>query len=221
MSSRRWTSSRRRPWAARPPCCTSTPRTWMPSGHARWTRARRCCTRSRTSSGAIATDRSPTPSAIAGGLPRTCATSHPGRSPAPRQRRSAASLRLVGDAAVTLAYALVQPLECPRVGNRRLPENCQSDLYAVRRCGPPAGATPRRLAAARTGRSALAGQDDAAAFGLWVQHGPDGWVAAQVVDEALEHGQVGAADELAVVGGDAVEGAVTQPDGAVGVVEGL
>ena len=39
--------------------------------------------------------------------------------------------------------------------------------------------------------------------------------------EALEHGQVGAADELTVVGGDAVEGAVAQPDGGVGVVVGF
>jgi hypothetical protein len=54
----------------------------------------------------------------------------------------------------------------------------------------------------------------------WVQRRPDGWVAAEVVGEALEHGQVGAADELTVVGGDAVEGAVAQPDGVVGVVIG-
>ena len=60
--------------------------------------------------------------------------------------------------------------------------------------------------AGRAGRSALAGQDDAAASGLGVQHRPDGWVAAEVIGEALEHGQVGAADELTVVGGDAVEG---------------
>jgi hypothetical protein len=32
---------------------------------------------------------------------------------------------------------------------------------------------------------------------------------------------VGAADQLAVVGGDAVEGAVAQPDGAVGIVVGF
>jgi len=57
---------------------------------------------------------------------------------------------------------------------------------------------------------------------LWVQHRPDGrWVAVELVGEGLEHGVVGAADELAVVGGDAVEGAVAQPDGAVGLVVGL
>jgi hypothetical protein len=31
-----------------------------------------------------------------------------------------------------------------RAGNCRLPEICQTDLYAVSRCGPPAVATPRR-----------------------------------------------------------------------------
>jgi hypothetical protein len=30
----------------------------------------------------------------------------------------------------------------PESRNRRLPENCQSDLYAVRRCAPPARTTP-------------------------------------------------------------------------------
>jgi hypothetical protein len=62
--------------------------------------------------------------------------------------------------------------------------------------------------AGRIGRAALAGQDDAAASGLGVEHGPDGGVAVEVVGEGLEHGVVGAADQLAVVGGDAVEGAV-------------
>jgi hypothetical protein len=42
-----------------------------------------------------------------------------------------------------------------------------------------------------------------------------------VVGEGLEDGVVGAADQLAVVGGDAVEGAVAQADGAVGVVGGF
>ncbi len=71
---------------------------------------------------------------------------------------------------------------------------------------------------ARIGRLAVAGQGDAAAAGLGVQHGTDGLVAADLVGEALEHGEVGSADQLAVLGGDAVEGAVAEPDGAVGVV---
>ena len=37
----------------------------------------------------------------------------------------------------------------PRAANRHLPENCQSDLYAVRRRAPPAHATPRRPSPAR------------------------------------------------------------------------
>jgi hypothetical protein len=40
----------------------------------------------------------------------------------------------------------------------------------------------------------------------------------EVVGEGLEDGQVGSADQLAVLGGDAVERAVAEPDGAVGVV---
>src|SRR5215216_6406003 len=75
---------------------------------------------------------------------------------------------------------------------------------------------------ARIGRSAGAGQGDTAASGLWVEHRPDGRrVAVDLVGEGLEHGVVGAADELAVLGGDAVEGAVAEPDGAVGVVVGF
>jgi hypothetical protein len=55
-----------------------------------------------------------------------------------------------------------------------------------------------------------------------VGRGWRGWgVAAEVVGEGLEDGVVGAADQLAVVGGDAVEGAVAQADGAVGVVGGF
>jgi hypothetical protein len=46
-------------------------------------------------------------------------------------------------------------------------------------------------------------------------------VGGGVVGEGLEDGVVGAADQLAVVGGDAVEGAVAQADGAVGVVGGF
>ena len=42
-----------------------------------------------------------------------------------------------------------QPAAYPRAANRHLPENCQSDLYAVRRCAPPAHATPRRPSPAR------------------------------------------------------------------------
>ena len=57
----------------------------------------------------------------------------------------------------------------------------------------------------RLGRAAFAGRDDAAASGLWVQHGPDGRVAADAIGEALEHGLVGSADQVAVVGRDAVE----------------
>jgi hypothetical protein len=71
------------------------------------------------------------------------------------------------------------------------------------------------------GRSAGASQHDAAASGLGVQYRPDGGVAVEVVGEALEHGEVGAADQLAVVGRDAVERAVAQPDGAVGIVVGF
>jgi hypothetical protein len=67
-------------------------------------------------------------------------------------------------------------------------------------------------------RSGVAGQQDAAAAGLWVQRRPDGWVVAEVVGEGLEHGVVGSADQLTVVGGDAVEGAVAEPDGAIEVV---
>jgi len=60
---------------------------------------------------------------------------------------------------------------------------------------------------ARIGRSTVAGQGDAAASGLWVQHGPDGRrVAVDLVGEGLGHGVVGSADRLAVLGGDAVEG---------------
>ena len=74
----------------------------------------------------------------------------------------------------------------------------------------------------RIGRSAVAGQGDAAASGLWVQHRPDGRrVAVDLVGEGLEHGVVGSADQLTVLGGDAVEGAVAQPDGPVGVVVGF
>ncbi len=80
---------------------------------------------------------------------------------------------------------------------------------------------PNRPVLGRVGGAVFGGQDDAAASGLWVQQGPDGWVVAEVVGEALEHGEVGAADQVAVVGGDAVEGAVAQPDGAVGVVVGF
>jgi hypothetical protein len=75
--------------------------------------------------------------------------------------------------------------------------------------------------AGRIRRSAGASQQDAAASGLWVQHRPDGRVATEVVGQGLEHGVIGAADELPVVGGDAVEGAVAKPDGAVGLVVGF
>src|SRR5215212_11678600 len=86
--------------------------------------------------------------------------------------------------------------------------------HPIRWCvlGPNGGA----LAAARIGRSAVAGQGDAAASGLWVQYRPDGRrVAVELVGEGLEHGVVGSADQLTVLGGDAVEGAVAEPDGAV------
>src|SRR5215218_10559293 len=69
--------------------------------------------------------------------------------------------------------------------------------------------------------SAVAAHHHAAASGLRVQDGPNGRVAAEAVGQGSEHGVVGAADELAVPGGDAVEGAVAEPDGAVGVVVGL
>src|SRR5919197_709025 len=75
---------------------------------------------------------------------------------------------------------------------------------------------PPTVAPARRGRSAVAGQRDAAAAGAGVQHRPDGRVAAELAAEGTKHRQVGAADQLAVVGGDAVEGAVAQPDGAPG-----
>ena len=58
-------------------------------------------------------------------------------------------------------------------------------------------------------------------LGLGVEGGLEGWVAVEVVGEGLEHGVVGGADQLAVVGGDAVEGAVAEPDGAVGVLGGF
>jgi hypothetical protein len=75
---------------------------------------------------------------------------------------------------------------------------------------------------AQIGRSAGAGQGDAAASGLWVQHLPNGRrVAVDLVGEGLEHGVVGSADPLTVLGGDAVEGAVAEPDRAVSVVVGL
>ena len=75
---------------------------------------------------------------------------------------------------------------------------------------------------ARIGRSAVAGQHDAAASGLWVQHRSDGRrVAVDLVGEGLKLGVVGSADQLTVPGGDAVEGAVAEPDGAVGLVVGL
>jgi hypothetical protein len=56
---------------------------------------------------------------------------------------------------------------------------------------------------------------------LWVQGGADRWVAVEVVGQGLEHGLVGATDQVAVVGGEAVEGAVAEPDGAVGVLVGF
>jgi hypothetical protein len=56
---------------------------------------------------------------------------------------------------------------------------------------------------------------------LGVEHGLDGRVAVEVAGQGLEHGVVGAADQLAVVGRDAVKGAVAEPDGAVGVVVGF
>src|SRR5512132_2978079 len=71
-------------------------------------------------------------------------------------------------------------------------------------------------------RSAVAGQGDAAAPGLWVEHRPDGGrVAVDLVGEGLEHGVVGSADQLTVLGGDAVEGTVAEPDRAVGLVVGF
>jgi hypothetical protein len=76
----------------------------------------------------------------------------------------------------------------------------------------------------RLGRllSCRGGQDDAAASGLWVQHRPDGRrVAVDLVGEGLEHGVVGFADQLTVPGGDAVEGAVAEPDGPLGVGVGF
>ena len=77
---------------------------------------------------------------------------------------------------------------------------------------PEPGHSPNGTVAGRTGRSALAGQDDAAAPGLRVQHGPDGWVAAEAIGQGPEHGQVGSADQLTVLGGDAVERAVIADD---------
>src|SRR5215217_3903177 len=73
--------------------------------------------------------------------------------------------------------------------------------------------------AGRISRSAGAGQGDAAASRLWVEHRPNGRrVAVDLIGEGLEHGVVGSADQLAVLGGDAVEGAVAEPDGAVDVL---
>jgi hypothetical protein len=71
-------------------------------------------------------------------------------------------------------------------------------------------------------RSAGAGQADAAASGLWVQHRPEARrVAVDLVGEGLDHGVVGSADQLTVLGGDAVKGAVAKPDGAVVVGAGF
>src|SRR4029453_7127763 len=79
-----------------------------------------------------------------------------------------------------------------------------------------------RLSPATGYLSAVEGQGDAAASGLWVQHRPDGRrVAVDLVGEGLEHSVVGSTDQLTVLGGDAVEGAVAEPDGAVGVVVGF
>jgi len=76
--------------------------------------------------------------------------------------------------------------------------------------------------AGRIGCSGLAGQGDAAASRLRVEHRPDGRrVAVDLFGKGLEHGVVGAADQLTVLGGDAVEGAVAEPDGAVGIVVGF
>jgi hypothetical protein len=49
----------------------------------------------------------------------------------------------------------------------------------------------------------VAGQRDAATAELVVQYGPGGLIAAQLVGEDLEHGEVGSVDERAVVGGAA------------------
>ena len=65
---------------------------WISSGSVPWTRARWCCTRCRTCSGATATGSSPIPSATAGGWLSTCATSRPRRLLAPRRRRSVINL---------------------------------------------------------------------------------------------------------------------------------
>jgi hypothetical protein len=42
-----------------------------------------------------------------------------------------------------------------------------------------------------------------------------------LVGEALEHGEVGPADQVAVLDGDAGRRAVAEPDGAVGVLVGF
>jgi hypothetical protein len=48
-----------------------------------------------------------------------------------------------------------------------------------------------------------------------------GWSHPKLVGETFDHGEVGAADQLGMLRGDAVERAVAEPDRAVGVVVGL
>ena len=104
------------------------------------------------------------------------------------------------------AWAQLQPLLFVTT-KRRYQGSPDTPLGHCSRCW--AEVTDGRPAVAgRIGRSAGASQHDAAASGLGVQHHPDGGVAVEVVGEALEHGEVGAADQLAVVVRDAVEGAV-------------
>jgi hypothetical protein len=67
----------------------------------------------------------------------------------------------------------------------------------------------------------VAGQGDAAASGLGVEERLDATSPAEAVDQALQHGLVGLAHQVAVLGGEPVEWAVAQADGAIGVVVGL
>src|SRR5690348_1757874 len=91
MSSPTWACCRHSASAARRPCCTCRPTTWTPSGSARSQAALRCDSHWPRPSGASATGRSPTRSAIAGGSPSTFATSPASSTSGPWPRCSPGS----------------------------------------------------------------------------------------------------------------------------------